>query len=103
MANLITTTASRSRSRFPETRWIASNRCLSPAPSKSAARLHALLSGSEKFGLARETLLINAAVAAWAHGTAASIAEGFALSREALDSRRALAILTKWQDFSTKL
>jgi len=70
---------------------------------QSAARLHALLSGSEKFGLARETLLINAAVAAWAHGTAASIAEGFALSREALDSRRALAILTKWQDFSTKL
>ena len=69
---------------------------------ESAARLHALLTGSEKFSLAYETLLINAAVAAWAHGTTASIAEGFALSREALDSRRALAVLKKWQEFSAR-
>jgi anthranilate phosphoribosyltransferase len=69
----------------------------------SATRLQALLSGNEKSGLARETLLINAAVAAWAHGTTASIAEGFALSREALDSGRALAVLKKWQKFSAKL
>lgn len=66
---------------------------------ESAARLQALLTGNET-GLARETLLINAAIAAWTHGTAASIEEGKAAAREALDSGHALAVLRKWQSFS---
>jgi anthranilate phosphoribosyltransferase len=69
---------------------------------ESAARLHALLSRNEKTGLARETLLLNAAVAAWVHGTAASIEEGLAQSREALDSGRAAEVLQRWQAFSVK-
>jgi anthranilate phosphoribosyltransferase len=68
---------------------------------ESAARLHALLSGSER-GLARETLLINTAVAAWAQGGVASIKEGVARASEALDSGRALTVLRKWQEFSAK-
>ncbi|HUB68495.1 MAG TPA: anthranilate phosphoribosyltransferase [Candidatus Methylacidiphilales bacterium] len=68
----------------------------------SARRLLAILSGEEK-GLGRETLLLNAAVAAWTHGTAASIEEGLALGGEALDSGRALERLKKWREFSRRM
>ena len=66
---------------------------------QSAQRLVALLSNEER-GLARETLLINAAVAAWAQGSAANLIEGKARATEALDSRRALDVLGAWQKFS---
>lgn len=65
----------------------------------SARRLVAILSGEEQ-GLGRETLLLNAAVTSWTHGTAASLEEGLAQSREALDSGRAWGRLKKWREFS---
>ncbi len=68
---------------------------------ESASRLLALLSRRDH-GLARETLLLNAAVAAWAQGGSSSIAEGKALAAEVLDSGRALEVLGKWQEFSAK-
>jgi anthranilate phosphoribosyltransferase len=66
---------------------------------ESASHLETIFSGEEQ-GLDRETLLINAAVASWTHGTAASLEEGLAQGEEALDSGKALAQLKKWQDFS---
>ncbi len=68
---------------------------------ESAQRLVAILSGEER-GLGREMLLINAAVAAWTHGTASSLEEGLAQSTEALDSGRALDRLRRWQKFSSR-
>jgi anthranilate phosphoribosyltransferase len=67
----------------------------------SADRLRGLLSGGEN-GLAHETLLINAATAAWAHGSVASIKEGSERAREVLVSGLAQAVLRKWQKFSAK-
>ena len=67
--------------------------------NSSARRLIALLA-NEETGLARETLLINAGVAAWAQGSAASIEEGRERAAEALDSGRAQAVLRNWQEFS---
>ncbi len=64
---------------------------------ESAARLTAILEGKEAQGLARETLLVNAAVAAWAHGTAPTIEDGRVLAEEALASGRALQVLRAWQ------
>jgi anthranilate phosphoribosyltransferase len=91
---------------FDRLEWIFSE---SPAPNldlllvadanDSAHRLVALLRG-EELGLARETLLLNAAVASWTHGTASSLEEGLALSAEALDSGRAFGRLQRWQEFS---
>jgi anthranilate phosphoribosyltransferase len=69
---------------------------------ESARHLVAIFSGDET-GLGRETLLINAAVAAWTHGTATSLAEGMALSREAIDSGKALERLATWQEFSKQV
>ena len=57
------------------------------------------MSGEEQ-ELERETLLINAAVASWTHGTAASLEEGLAQGAEALDSGKALDVLKRWQKFS---
>jgi anthranilate phosphoribosyltransferase len=68
-------------------------------PGESAARLETIFSGEEQ-ELERETLLINAAVASWTHGTAASLEEGLALGAEALDSGKALEVLKRWQKFS---
>ena len=68
-------------------------------PDESASRLETIFSGEEQ-GLDRETLLINAAVASWTHGTAASLEEGLDQGAEALDSGKALAILKRWQEFS---
>ncbi len=68
---------------------------------ESASRLLALLSRRDH-GLARETLLLNAAVAAWAQGGAPSISEGKSLAAEVIDSGRALDVLRQWQDFSAK-
>jgi anthranilate phosphoribosyltransferase len=68
---------------------------------ESASRLETILSG-ESQGLDRETLLVNAAVAAWTHGTATSLDDGLGRAREALDSGKALAQLRKWQKFSEK-
>jgi anthranilate phosphoribosyltransferase len=65
----------------------------------SARRLLALLRG-EEIGLARETLLLNAAVASWTHGTASSLEEGLAQATEAIDSGRAIDRLKRWQQFS---
>ncbi len=67
--------------------------------AQSAARLVAILSNEEQ-GFARDTLLINGAVAAWAHGSAASIEEGRHQAEEALASGRALQVLRTWQHFS---
>ena len=66
---------------------------------ESASHLETILSGEEQ-GLDRETLVINAAVAGWTHGTAESLEEGVKQSEEALDSGRALEVLQRWQKFS---
>ena len=68
-------------------------------PDESASRLETIFSGEEQV-LDRETLLMNAAVASWTHGTAASLEEGLAQSTEALDSGKALEVLKRWQKFS---
>jgi anthranilate phosphoribosyltransferase len=66
---------------------------------ESARHIEAILSGEER-GLGRDTLLLNAAVAAWTHGTAASLEEGLAKSGDALESGQALERLKKWREFS---
>ena len=68
-------------------------------PGESAARLETIFSGEEQ-ELERETLLINAAIASWTHGTSTSLEEGLAQAAEALDSGKALAVLKRWQKFS---
>jgi anthranilate phosphoribosyltransferase len=68
-------------------------------PDESASRLETIFSGEEQ-GLDRETLLMNAAVASWTHGTAASLEEGLEQGAEALDSGRSLGVLKRWQEFS---
>ena len=68
-------------------------------PDESASRLETIFSGEDQ-GLDRETLVINAAVASWTHGTAASLEEGLEQSAEALDSGNALKVLQRWQKFS---
>jgi anthranilate phosphoribosyltransferase len=69
---------------------------------ESAGRLRDLFSNTEQ-GLARETLLVNAALAAWTQGAAGSFEEGYDHAREILDSERALGVLQKWQEFSAKV
>jgi anthranilate phosphoribosyltransferase len=69
-----------------------------PSAAESARRLIALLR-NEEHGLAREMLILNAALAARAHGTAATIEEGIRLATEALDSGRALACLERWRQW----
>jgi anthranilate phosphoribosyltransferase len=66
---------------------------------ESASRLETIFSG-EDLGLGRETLLINAAVASWTHGTASSLEDGLARSAEAIDSGAVLEKLWAWQKFS---
>jgi anthranilate phosphoribosyltransferase len=68
---------------------------------ESASRLERVLSGEDQ-ELARDTLLINAAVASWTHGSAASLDEGLAQAGEALDSGAALEKLRAWQKFSER-
>lgn len=68
---------------------------------ESASRLECIFSGEEQ-ELERETLLANAAVASWTHGTASSLEEGWAQGVDALDSGKALAQLKKYQAFSEK-
>lgn len=68
----------------------------------SARHLLAILSGEEK-GLGRETILLNAAVAAWTVGNVGSLEEGLATGTEALDGGKALARLQAWQKFSHRL
>jgi anthranilate phosphoribosyltransferase len=69
---------------------------------ESASHLETIFSGEDQ-GLDRETLVVNAAVASWTHGTAASLEEGINQSREALDSGRALQVLQRWQKFSDEI
>jgi anthranilate phosphoribosyltransferase len=66
---------------------------------ESASRLETIFSGEEQ-ALDRETLLINAAVASWTHGSAGSLEKGLEQGAEALDSGKALNQLRKWQKFS---
>ena len=66
---------------------------------ESAMRLETIFSGEDQ-GLGRETLLINAAVASWTHGTTASLENGLAKSAEAIDSGAVLEKLRAWQKFS---
>jgi anthranilate phosphoribosyltransferase len=66
---------------------------------ESASRLETIFSGEEQ-GIGRETLVINAAVASWTHGAAASLEEGLAQATAALDSEAALKVLRAWQAFS---
>ena len=68
-------------------------------PDESASRLETIFSGEDQ-GLDRETLVINAAVASWTHGTASSLEEAISQTEEALDSGRALGVLQRWQAFS---
>ena len=69
---------------------------------ESARRIAAILFRNER-GLGRDLLLINAAVAAWTHGTASSVEEGLTMSTEALDSGKALERLKLWQALSSRL
>ena len=66
---------------------------------ESASHLETILS-DEDYGLDRETLLINAAVASWTHGTHSSLEEAFGACAEAIDSGAALAVMKRWQAFS---
>jgi anthranilate phosphoribosyltransferase len=66
---------------------------------ESASHIETILSGEDQ-GLDRETLLVNAAIASWTHGTSASLEEGTAMATEALDSGAALKVLQRWQKFS---
>jgi anthranilate phosphoribosyltransferase len=68
-------------------------------PDESASRLETILSGEDQ-GLDRQTLIMNAAVASWTHGTVNSLEEGITVSEEALDSGKALKVLQRWQKFS---
>jgi anthranilate phosphoribosyltransferase len=68
---------------------------------ESASHLETIFS-DEDYGFDRETLIINAAVASWTHGTASSLEEGIGLSEEALDSGKALRVLQRWQAFSDR-
>ena len=47
--------------------------------------------------------MLNAAAALWISGRAASLAEGAALAKEQLDSRRALQVLERFVAVSRKL
>lgn len=80
---------------------VAFETLLAPTAQESAARLVAILSCEER-GLARELLLINAAVALIAHGTACTLEEARATACEALDSHRAFQKLRAWQNLRLK-
>jgi anthranilate phosphoribosyltransferase len=69
---------------------------------ESAERLHAVLSNHANELLARDTLLVNAAVAAWTQGKFETREEAYTQSREALDSFRARDVLRRWQAFSAQ-
>jgi len=71
------------------------------SPDESALHLETIFSGEDQ-GLDRATLVINAAVASWTHGTAAALEEGLEQGAEALDSGKALQVLQRWQEFSDK-
>jgi len=71
-------------------------------PDESASRLETILSGEDQ-GLDRQTLLMNAAVASWTHGTASSLDEGLSQGAEALDSGRALGYSSGGRNFQKKL
>ncbi len=77
----------------------SSIRSWSGTPTRGASRLETILSGEEQ-GIDRETLVINAAMASWTHGTVPSLEEGIRQSEEALDSEKALEVLRRWQEFS---
>jgi anthranilate phosphoribosyltransferase len=66
---------------------------------ESASHIETILS-DEDYGLDRETLLVNAGIASWTHGTSSSLEEGTAQAAEALDSGKALGVLKRWQNFS---
>jgi anthranilate phosphoribosyltransferase len=69
---------------------------------ESASHLETILS-DEDYGLDRETLLMNAAVASWTHGAHSSLEEAFAACTDALDSGQALKVLQRWQEFSDRV
>jgi len=69
---------------------------------ESASHLETILSGEDQ-GLDRETVLVNAAVASWTHGTSASLEEGTERAAEVIDSGAALAVLKRWQKFSDEI
>jgi anthranilate phosphoribosyltransferase len=68
---------------------------------ESASRIESVLSGEDQ-ELARDTVLLNAALASWTQGSAASLEEGLAQAAEALDSGAALQKLRAWQRFSER-
>jgi len=70
-------------------------------PAQNAGILRAVLSGEP--GARRDALVLNAAAALWISGRAASLAEGAALAKEQLDSRRALQVLERFVAVSRKL
>ncbi|HEX4140766.1 MAG TPA: anthranilate phosphoribosyltransferase [Candidatus Methylacidiphilales bacterium] len=66
---------------------------------ESASRIETILSGEDQ-ELAHDTLLLNAAIASWTHGSASSLEEGLDQAAQALDSGAALEKLRAWQRFS---
>ncbi len=70
-------------------------------PDESASRLETILSGEDQ-ELAHDTLLLNAALASWTHGTASSLDEGLAQATKVLESGAALEKLRTWQKFSER-
>jgi anthranilate phosphoribosyltransferase len=68
---------------------------------ESASRIETILSGEDQ-ELAHDTLILNAAIASWTHGSASSLDEGIAQATEALESGAALEKLRAWQKFSER-
>jgi len=68
---------------------------------ESASRIETILSGEDQ-ELAHDTVILNAAIASWTHGSAASLDEGMAKATEALESGAALEKLRAWQKFSER-
>jgi len=66
---------------------------------ESASRIETILSGEDQ-ELAHDTLIFNAAIASWTHGSASSLDEGIAQATEVLESGAALEKLRTWQKFS---
>jgi anthranilate phosphoribosyltransferase len=64
------------------------------APSENAAHVRAVLAGEA--GPRRDAAVLNAAAALWVSGAAASLAEGAATARAALDSGSAARVLERY-------
>jgi anthranilate phosphoribosyltransferase len=71
-------------------------------PQQSVAMLRGVLAGQGAGGAARDIVLLNAGVALYAAGVSASIQNGIARARQAIDSGAAQAKLEQLAAFSQK-